>query len=192
MSTRPSEAYNPSHQPHRWRTLTWPTLAELADWMDQSGENLKNPMAAEVCLYAAIEHVARRTGRDMANRPWTAEQFYETNEQVVADVPVGTATAGTVGELGLWQRLAPGCSTEVFDSDEESGWCYLGAAPASVEITHTIFAATLRQAARWYQNRVNFLGGTLGVDALGGVVRAAALDADVEVMLANERRFGVA
>ena len=76
----------------------------------------------------------RLIGKTIISDPnWQPATTYAAGDTVLSAVPVGTATAGTPGEIARWGRIAAGTSDAggaagAMPVAEETAWTYLGAA----------------------------------------------------------------
>lgn len=178
------------------RCPTWPNSDELSDWMANESpggrDNSTKPALAQWALDAAISRISERTLLPVQPVNWAAGVRYRPGFVVFALVPVGTATAGTVGSMARWSRKATGAvSGAAFDAAEEEAWTFLELAEVE-PIPHEVFLATLMQANIWYRRWMTPDGATLGANELGGIVRQARVDSSVEQLIANHIVYGLA
>ena len=108
------------------------------------------------------------------------------NGQDLTDLPVAAQLA--LDAAIYW--IAARCCLEVRPVDTKGD--IAAGCDQGVPIPPTVKLAVLMQAKRWYRRKDTPDGGTLGASELGGVVRQARLDSDVEALIANELIWGLA
>jgi len=127
----------------------------------------------------------------MATWP-TYPEFAEWNNR---DAPNGhdTTDRPLAAELALQAAtwwIAARCCLDILPLDAKGD--IATGCKEGVPIPPTVKLAVLMQAKRWYRRKDTPDGGTLGASELGGVVRQARLDSDVEALIANELIWGLA